>query len=238
VAAIDVGALALAFLITVVELTEVVALVFALHGETETVRHGALGAVLGVAVVGAVAVLGGSLILRLPSRDLLVASAVVLAAFGVFLFRSTLKSYRRARAARSGAPSASPGARSIQFAGGFTVGVVETMEAVIVLLPIAAAGQTVAAVAGAVSAGVLLVVLALAIHEQIRRIKVPWLKWGATSLLFSFAVFWAGEAVGLAWPYGDLTLVGLFVVALGIVRLALAAVLRGDSASRTGSPPR
>lgn len=237
-ASLEIAALLLAFLITVVELTEVVALVFALHGETGTVRHGALGAVCGVALVGAVAVLGGTLILRVPARDLLIASAVVLAAFGVFLFRSTLKSYRRARAARANPSAPSPGGRTVQFAGGFTVGVVETIEAVIVLLPIAAAGQATAAVVGAVAAGVLLVAIALAVHEQIRRIKVPWLKWGATSLLFSFAVFWAGEAAGVAWPYGDLSLLGLFVVALGLVRLGIAGFLGPESTPNPPSPAR
>ncbi len=237
-ASIEIAAFLLAFLITVVELTEVVALVFALHGETGSVRHGALGAVAGVALVAAVAGLGGTLILRVPSRDLLLASAVVLAGFGVFLFRSTLKSYRRARAARAGSAAGTPSGRTVQFAGGFTVGVVETIEAVIVLLPIAAAGQATAAVVGAVAAGILLVAIALAVHEQIRRIKVPWLKWGATSLLFAFAVFWAGEAASFAWPYGDLSLVGLVAVALGLVRLGIAAFLGPESPPAPPSPAR
>ena len=60
---------------------------------------------------------------------------------------------------------------------------------------------------------VLLVVVAALLHERVRRIKTPLLKLFATSMLFSFAVFWAGEAAGVAWPGADLILIPLFAVA-------------------------
>ncbi len=220
----------LAFLIVLVEMTEVVALVFALQGETETIRTGAAGAIAGTAVIGTVAVVAGSLIVAIPSQYLLLGSGIVLAAFGIFLFRSTLRSYRKARAAT---PSAAPGgptrgARTLQFTGGFSVGAVETTEAVIVLLPIAATGQGWSAVVGAVLAGCLLIGLALVVHERVRRIKVPWLKLGATSLLFAFATFWLGEAAGVPWPWGDAMLIPLFLIALLLVRGAIGLRLRSD----------
>lgn len=232
--ALSLATVVLAFLIVVVELTEVVALIFALQGETGTVRHGAAGAIAGVAAVGLITVIAGTLILALPSQLLLVASGIVLLAFGVFLFRSTLGAYRRARAPPAPA-SPARGARALQFSGGFTVGAVETTEAAIVLLPIAATGQGGSAVLGALLAGALLIGLAFALHERIRRIKVPWLKLGATSLLFAFATFWLGEAAGVSWPWGDAMLIPLFLIALVLVRGGLEAFLRSDAPRPAGA---
>lgn len=220
-----VPAIVAAFVVTLLELTEVVALVFALGTEGSTVRHGVLGAVAGTGVVGTTALLAGAVLIAFPEVDLLWASALLLAAFGVFLFRSTVKSYRRRRAAAGGATAGGSRA-ALQFAGGFTVGAVETTEAVVVLLALAAAGYGPSAGIGAVAGGLVLVVGALLVHERIRRIKTVWLKLGATSLVLSFALFWGGEAAGFRWPYGDLVLVGLFFVALVVVRGAVELVLR------------
>lgn len=217
-------ALLAAFTITLVEMTEVVALVFALSSEHHTVRPGALGAVAGTTTVGVLALGFGAVLIALPQRDLLWSSAVVLVAFGVFLFRSTVRSYRRAAAARVAPPPAATSTHALQFGGGFSVGAIEAVETVIVLLALAAAGYGLSAIVGALVAGGLLVGLAAAVHERIRRIKVPLLKLGATSLLFTFAVFWAGEAYGYPWPGADLFLLPLFAVAFLIVRGAVGAL--------------
>ena len=212
-----------AFLITVIEMTEVVALVFAFSADSGSVRHGGLGAVDGTALVALLALGFGALLLAVPHLWLLWASTLVLLAFGVFLFRSTLRSYRRARQPAGSAPS--PVARpSLQFAGGFSVGVTEAVETVIVLLALAAAGYGWTALVGALTGGLVLIVAAAVLHERIRKIKVPLLKLGATGLLFAFAVFWAGEAAGVNWPGADLVLVPLFVVGVLIVRGAIAAL--------------
>jgi uncharacterized membrane protein len=224
-----VPALIVAFLITVLEMTEVVALVFALAADHSTVRHGALGAVGGTAVVAAVALGFGTVLILLPKSYLLWGSAVVLAAFGVFLFRSTLKTYRRRKAAASGAPAPSPSRSAAQFAGGFSVGAVESTEAAVVLLALAAAGYGFSAILGAVLGGALLVGAAFLVHDRIRRIKVPWLKVGGTSLVFTFAVFWGGEAAGIQWPGGDLFLLPLVVLAVLIVRGGVGLVMRASA---------
>ena len=216
-----------AFLITLLELTEVVALVFALSADAASVRPTALGATSGTAAVSISAFAVGSALLAFPHEYLLVASAIVLLGFGAFLFRSTLRSYRRAAQQRAGIAPPPPAHRTVQFGGGFTVGVIETTEAAVVLIAIAAAGYGPSAVVGAVAGGVVLVAVAASVHDRIRRIKVPWLKLGATSLLLSFAVFWAGEALGVAWPGGDLVLVPLVIVFALAIRGAIAGLLRG-----------
>lgn len=224
-------ALIVAFLITVLEMTEVVALVFALAADHTTVRTGALGAVGGTAVVAAIAFGFGAVLIAFPRDYLLWGSAVVLAGFGAFLFRSTLRTYRRRRTAPQGATAPSSSRSVAQFAGGFSVGTVESTETVIVLLALAAAGYGFSALVGALLGGTLLVVIALVVHDQIRRIKVPWLKLGGTSVVFAFSVFWAGEAAGVAWPGGDLFLLVLVALALLIVRGGIGLFL-----SRNRSP--
>ena len=223
-------ALIVAFLITVLEMTEVVALVFALAADHTTVRHGALGAVGGTAVVAAIAFGFGAVLIAFPRSYLLWGSAVVLAAFGVFLFRSTLKTYRRQRAAASGSAPPSAKRNVAQFAGGFSVGAVESTETVIVLLALAAAGYGFSAIIGAVLGGALLVAVAFVVHDRIRRIKVPWLKVGGTSVVFSFALFWGGEAAGVSWPGGDLVLLLFVVVAILLVRGGVGLVMRAGPA--------
>jgi uncharacterized membrane protein len=216
-----------AFLITLLEMTEVVALVFALSAGGPQLRTAIYGALLGVVLVGAVALGAGAAIERLPTSYLLGPSAVVLAGFGLYLFRGTLRSYRRARAAKSGTPSAAPEPHAVvQFGAGFSVGVVETTEAVIVLLALAAPGYGLTTLLGAVTAGAILVVLAWTFHGQIRRIKVPLLRLGATSLLFTFSIFWAGEALHVAWPGDDLFLLPIFALMVILVRLAIGVADR------------
>ncbi|MGA7923400.1 MAG: hypothetical protein WCA77_05435 [Thermoplasmata archaeon] len=219
--ALDLPSFATALLITIVEMTEVVALVFALSGDHASVRTGALGATAGTAVVAFLALGFSAAIVAFPRDLLLWAAAVTLAAFGVFLLRSTLRSYRRARASTSGATPRPLSEHSLQFAGGFTVGAVESFETVVVLIALAAAGYGFSALVGALVGGAFLVGLALVLHDQVRRIKVPTLKWLGTSLLFAYAVFWAGEAAGVAWPGGDLFLLVLVLAALAVVRGAI-----------------
>jgi len=233
VLAIYVPALLVGLVITLLEMTEVVALVFALSADHHTIAHGAAGAVTGTTVVALLAFTFGALIIALPRDELLWASALTLTAFGVFLFRSTLKSYRRARAAAAGGAAPPSQTRSaLQFAGGFSVGAIEATEVVVVLLALAAAGYGFSALVGAFVAGAALVVATLLVQQRIRRIKVPWLKLGATSMLFTFAVFWIGEAAHVAWPGSDLILIPFFLLGLVFVRGGVEVVLR-----RTPMPP-
>jgi Ca2+/H+ antiporter, TMEM165/GDT1 family len=219
-----------AALITILELTEVVVLVLVLGVDRPSLRPGATGATAGIAVVSAATVLAGAALMALPITYLFWAAAAVLAAFGVFLFRSTLRTFRRE--AGLAPPAAGPPKHDLaQVAGGFAVGAVEMTEVAVVLLALAAAGYAFSALVGAVLGAALLVSLALVVHEKLRRIKVPWLKLLATSVVVSFAIFWAGEAVGVRWPGADLSLVPLVVVVALVVRGLIALRLRSGAAA-------
>jgi Ca2+/H+ antiporter, TMEM165/GDT1 family len=221
------GALLLAFVITLLEMTEVVALVFALRGDDDSIRHGILGATAGAGVVGALGLVSGAEIAALPERWLLLGASITLFAFGGFIFRGTRRAYRRAWNPSSSAPASKGGEKAVQFGGGFTVGAVETTEAVIVLVALAAAGQGPSALVGAIAAVVSLLIAAAILHQHIRKVKIPLLRLGATSLLFAFATFYLGEALNVNWPLGDLILVPLFVVAILIVRPVIGALEGG-----------
>lgn len=231
------GALVVAFLITVLELTEVVAVVYALGAGSRTMTPGTLGAIAGVAVVGGIA-LGVSVALSaIPPLDTLVVGALLLFGFGAFLFRSTVKTYFREAKKRLGRGDGGPAAHQGEglaphalFVGAFSVGAIETVEAAIVLVAISAAGFGWEALTGFILGGVLLVAIGWSLHTRIRQIKVPPLKWVATSLLFTFGVFWTGEALGAVGLFhyprlgplpADIWILPIFLVSLGLVGLAV-----------------
>ena len=189
--ALYVPALVIAFLVTLLELTEVVALVFALGSDRASVRPGVYGALAGATLVAGIALGFGAVLERFPTSYLLWAATIVLAAFGVFLFRSTVRSYRRA--ASPPTPGSSVRRDVVQFGGGFSVGAVEVTEAVVVLLALTAGGYGVSALVGAAVAAVVLVAVASVVHDQIRKIKVPWLKWFGTALVFSLSLIHISE---------------------------------------------
>jgi uncharacterized membrane protein len=219
-----------AILITILELTEVVVLVLVLGVDRPSVRPGATGASAGIAVVSVVTLAAGAALAAVSEDYLFWAAALVLAAFGVFLFRSTLRTYRR-QAGLAGPAPVAPKHDLAQVAGGFAVGAVEMTEVAIVLLALAAGGYAFSALIGALIGGAVLIVLALLLHEQLRRIKVPLLKLLATSVLISFAIFWGGEALGVPWPGGDLVLLPLVLVVGLVVRALVELRLRAARAA-------
>ena len=158
-------AFVVALAITLLEMTEVVAVVFALSADQSSVRPGAWGAVAGTSLVAAVALVAGGLLIAVPAHYFLLGAAVILAAFGGFLLRGTIRAYRWSRQPRSSSEFlARKDAKSAVFAGGFTVGVVESIEAVIVLLALTVAGYGFSALLGALVGGATLVGLLSLIH--------------------------------------------------------------------------
>jgi uncharacterized membrane protein len=240
------GALLVAFLITVLELTEVVAVVYAIGAGSRSMRPAALGASGGVVLVALVALGTGLAISRFPLQYTLVGAALLLWGFGFFLLRSTLRTYVREARKRRGVQTGRHGGLEepglsdhALLAGSFSVGAVETVEAVVVLVALTAGGFGLEAAVGFILGGVLLLGVGAALHERIRRLKVPPLKWVATSLLFTFAVFWSGESAGvwsrISFPTvggvavpADVMLLPLFVVAVALVWLAITLRLRAE----------
>ncbi len=249
------GALLVAFLITVLELTEVVAVVYAIGAGSRSMRPAAVGASGGVVVVGLVALGTGLAITRFPLQYTLIAAALLLWGFGFFLLRSTLRTYLREARKKRGIQSAKHGGLDdpglsdhALLAGSFSVGAIETVEAVVVLVALTAGGFGLEAVVGFLLGACLLLGVGVVLHEQIRKIKVPPLKWVATSLLFTFAVFWSGESTGLwsriSFPSvggvaipADILLLPLFLLALLLVWVAIGLRLRTDRRGEEARAP-
>jgi uncharacterized membrane protein len=92
-------------------------------------------------------------------------------------------------------------------------------------------------VVGAVVAGILLVAIAAVVHERIRRIKVRLLRLGGTSLVLTFAIFWAGEAAGVSWPGSDLILIPLVILVGLVVRGVIALAVPRTPVPPQAAPP-
>lgn len=244
------GPFVVAVLITDLELTEVVAMVYALGTGSKRLTYGLLGAVAGVAVVGTLGLVAGAALTHFPLQWTLLAGAVVLYAFGLFLFRSTGRTYYREAQARADETMVASkkfepdalGDRAL-FGAALSVSMVETAEAVIVLVGLAAAGSGWEALEGFIVGGAILVCAGFILHERIRRLKVPALKWVGTSLLFTFAMFWtfewADETGRLTLPSvpiigSDILVLPLFLMSLVLVRAGVQVdVRRRVAAHRT-----
>lgn len=198
--------LVLAFLVALIEMTDVFALVYALGAGVKTMRPGLLGAVGGIAVVCVIGVaIGASLNLAQQEFSEAVVhglATIVLWGFGFVLLRSTLKTYvqeARKKQGTSGPKKAYPPPSSMTSTEltvtGFTVGLTETFEAMVPLLGFAALGYAPEAVVGGVLGGLVLVPIGYVLEERVKRIKVPTLKWVTTSLLLAFAAQWSFEAL-------------------------------------------
>lgn len=232
------GALLTALLITILEMTEVVAFVTALGAGARDLRPGFTGALAGVGVVAAFGLAAGLGLVEASSHYgelvTLLIGALLLWGFGLFLLRSTLRTYlREDRRHRNLDVPAAPhpedalGPKAL-LATGFSVGTVEALETVVVLLGLVAGGWVGEAIIGALVGGVLLIAAGFVLHERIRRLKVPPLKWVSTSLLFTYALFWSLEALGdlsvLPFPSqvgtlpSDVLLVPIFVLWFLLVR--------------------
>ncbi len=110
----------------------------------------------------------------------------------------------------------------------FRVTALEGIEVVFIVIAIGATGPHLMAPAslGALAAVVVVVLLGLALHRPIQTIPENTLKFAVGVMLCGFGTFWFGEGLGLAWPGGDASLLGLIGAYLAGA-LAGVGVVRG-----------
>jgi|SRR5579872_1060580 len=106
----------------------------------------------------------------------------------------------------------------------FKAVLLEGLEVVFIVLAVGAGrGLLWPAALGALAAFAAVMGVGLVIHRPLARVPENTLKFGVGVMLSSFGVFWTGEGLGVAWPGGDLALLGLAIVflvfALALVRL-------------------
>jgi uncharacterized membrane protein len=108
----------------------------------------------------------------------------------------------------------------------FKAVLLEGLEVVFIVIAVGAGrGLLWPAALGALAACVAVLAVGVIVHRPLSRVPENTLKFGVGVMLSAFGVFWTGEGLGVAWPGGDLALLG-FAVSFLATGVATAALLR------------
>jgi uncharacterized membrane protein len=234
-------ALAAAFLASLVEFVEALTIVLAV-GTVRGWRPALAGAAAGAVLLVILVLLLGPSLALIPIAVLQLVVGVLLLLFGMrWLRKAILRAagviplhdedliFSREQATLQAArPPAAARLDPIAFVTTFKAVLLEGVEVVFIVIAVGATGGLLwPAGLGAAAAGLLVVLLGLAIHRPLARVPENTLKFAVGLLLSAFGVFWVGEGLGLPWPGEDLAVpalvVGFLLAALAAVRLARAA---------------
>jgi Ca2+/H+ antiporter, TMEM165/GDT1 family len=232
--------IAAAFLASFVEFVEALTVILAV-GAVRGWRSALCGATLALAALGAlVAVLGPSLML-IPLALVQIAVGALVLLFGLrWLRKAVLRAAgviplhdEAAAYASSAARMRALGAAASRRLDGpavaatFKITLLEGLEVVFIVVAVGAGGVgfLVPAIVSSLAALVIVAALGLAVHRPLARVPENSLKLGVGVLLSSFGAFWFGEGVGLKWPGGDWSILGL-VAGFAMAALACAAWAR------------
>jgi uncharacterized membrane protein len=103
----------------------------------------------------------------------------------------------------------------------------EGIEVIVIVIGVGTAGNTLpAASIGALAACLLIAVVGALTHRPLSRIPENTLKFAVGLLVSAFGTFWFGEGIGIAWPYADVAIFGLFAGLLILSQLAVRLVRR------------
>ncbi len=240
------GAAALAaFLASLVEFVEALTIVLAV-GTIRGWRSALAGAAGGAALLTILVIAFGPALQRVPLASLQLVVGILLLLFGMrWLRKAILRSagviglhdesaiYAKETSALRRGPQ-TDSADSAAFDGvavttAFKAVVLEGLEVVFIVIATGAGGAMVPASLGAAAAGVLVILVGLAVRQPLARVPENTLKFAVGLLLSAFGVFWIGEGLGFPWPAADLSLFGLtaafFAVSLIAVALAKGVAL-------------
>ncbi|MGI8767358.1 MAG: COG4280 domain-containing protein, partial [Gemmatimonadaceae bacterium] len=132
--------------------------------------------------------------------------------------------------------SAAPGRLDfVAVATAFKAVTLEGLEVIFIVIATGAGGMLVAASLGAAAAGVLVILVGLALRRPLARVPENTLKFSVGVLLSAFGVFWIGEGLRFPWPGEDLALLGLVVAFLLISAIAVVAARRASGSGRETS---
>ena len=129
----------------------------------------------------------------------------------------------------------------ISFTVAFKGVLLEGLEVAFIVVTFGAAGgQLVPAIVGAGLAGIGVLGVGAAVRRPLARLPENQLKFGVGLMLVSFGTFWAGEAIGIAWPGSDLSilllLAGYLAASLLAVRTVAARLVRPAQLSQMQTP--
>ncbi|MCW3052633.1 MAG: hypothetical protein JWN14_1803 [Chthonomonadales bacterium] len=228
-----------AFLASFVEFVEALTIVLAV-GIVRGWRSALIGVFSGVAFLTVLVLIFGPALSRVPIHALQLILGVLLLLFGLRWLRKAilraagvLKLHDETAAFEKemqtlkalGLPTT--GATDmIAVTTSFKAVTVEGLEVVFIVIATGAAARMLPAAAlGATAAGLIVVLLGLAVHRPLAKVPENTLKFSVGVLLSAFGTFWTGEGVGLSWPGEDLSLFWL-VAAFLMVGLASVPLAR------------
>ncbi|MEA2673981.1 MAG: hypothetical protein QOI92_1173 [Chloroflexota bacterium] len=216
-----------AFLASIVEFVEALTIVLAV-GVTRQWRSTLIGVAAAVVVLAVVTlVFGSAIVLFVPISVLRLVVGGFLVIYGLqWLIKAILRAAgAKAKhdeasiyetellAMRDEPPVPATGMDWISFTVAFKGVLLEGLEVAFIVVTFgASAGQLAPAAAGAAVAGVLVLLVGIAVHRPLTRVPENGLKFVVGLMLTTFGTFWAGEGIGIDWPVGDATLVALFAV--------------------------
>ncbi|MDP8003023.1 MAG: hypothetical protein ACP5I6_01660 [Caldisphaera sp.] len=197
--------------ITLLELSEATAMGIALYLDTHKMLN-FISVALGAIIILIPTFIAGKYIALLPIFYIRITAASLLLYFGLRLARSTHRTVLRSR---KKANFKQEDEHKDFFIAGFTVGLIESLEAAIVLialLPISFSSTFL----GFIIAIILIIMIGYILKEKISKIRVPLMKLFVSSLLLSFSLFWYIENV---YELNELLLIPIFIIFVLIVRI-------------------
>jgi uncharacterized membrane protein len=241
------------FLASLVEFVEALTIVLAV-GTVRGWRPALIGTFAGTGLL-ALLVLGfGPALQRIPLTTLQLVVGILLLLFGMrWLRKAILRAagivglhdedaiYNRQRDKLQKENAANPAPVRMDWvavATTFKAVVLEGLEVVFIVIATGAVGHMlIPASLGAAAAGVVVIVLGVAVHRPLARVPENTLKFAVGVLLSAFGVFWVGEGLQFGWPGEDLSLFGLAAGFLTVALLAVMAIKRTSKHARPDAAP-
>jgi Ca2+/H+ antiporter, TMEM165/GDT1 family len=151
----------------------------------------------------------------------------VLRAGGIIALRDEAANYASETRALQSEPAEARGWDPIGIATSFKAVTLEGIEVVFIVIAVGAVGGAlIPATVGALAAAVLVAAIGVLLHRPLARVPENALKFAVGVMLSSFGTFWIGEGYGVAWPGGDLSVLGLIAGYLAAALFCVAATRR------------
>ena len=209
----DVPILLAAMGITILEMSEAAAVGMVLFAESKRVAV-FLSVIAGILVIFIPTAFVGEYITYLPVFYVRIISAILLLYFGIRLVKSSRRSVKFSLGIKGRGKEENLEEKGLVYTS-FSVGVVEAFEAAIVLVALYPNGYS-STIIGLIAGSVIVLIAAIALHSQIRKVKQAIMKVSVSALLLTFSAFWFAEAFIII---SDFYLIPLFVVFFAIVYL-------------------
>lgn len=205
-------------------------------------REATLGTIAGLALVALAAATLGTQLQLIPLHFLQIVIGLVLLWFGWgWVKKSVLRLASHKRAGWITDPLSSEGIVLEAQQRGFSrlnflimvkSAALEAFEVAIVVTTLGLASKAWSeALWGAGLALVLTVAIVAVLHGHLLKVPEVLIKLTAGVLLMAFGTFWLGEGVNFAWPFGDLSLLGL-VVLYGLISVLASRWLQAKRSHR------